>query len=207
MISTRLDLRKTILLHSCSNESVILHSLSESTAKFFIKASHNNVLEYILSKKVILVEGDAEYILMDLFYQKVANENLEDSDIHVISVGGTSFKRYLEIAKLLNIKTAVIRDNDNNYQANCIDNYSDYITSSIKIFSDKNNNKYTFEVVLYQENQNICDDLFSMGRKTLSVQDYMLQNKADIAFELLDKKSIELNTPGYIREAIEWIRK
>lgn len=206
LISTRLDLRQSILLNSNSSVPVLLKDLTDETAKFFIKAPDNNILEFILSEKVILVEGDAEYILMDTFFNKVTGEKVENSNIHIISVGGISFKRYLEISKILKIKTAVIRDNDKDYQTNCIDNYSEYIDDNIKIIADTNNDRYTFEVAIYQDNTEICDELFSAGRKTLRVQDYMLQNKADVAFELLDKRSNEIATPKYIREAIEWIK-
>jgi hypothetical protein len=34
----------------------------------------------------------------------------------------------------------------------------------------------------------------------------MLKNKADVAFELLDKKGEELDVPEYIENAIEWIK-
>ena len=51
-------------------------------------------------------------------YHKIHKERLEDSNIHVISVDGTSFKRYLDLAKLLDIKVTVIRDNDGDYQKN-----------------------------------------------------------------------------------------
>jgi putative ATP-dependent endonuclease of the OLD family len=207
LISTRLDLRKSILLNSNSSTPVLLNDLTEETAKFFIKAPDNNILEFILSEKVILVEGDAEYILMDTFFNNETGEKAENSNIHIISVGGTSFKRYLEISKILKIKTAVIRDNDKNYQVNCIDNYSDYVDDNIKISADANNDRYTFEIAIYQDNTEICDELFSAGRRTLSVQAYMLKNKADVAFELLDKKSNEIIPPEYIKEAIQWINE
>ena len=206
LVSTRLDLRKTILLNSNSHIPVLLKDLSEDTAKFFIKAPDNNILEFILSNKVILVEGDAEYILMESFYYNVTGEKIENSNIHIISVGGTSFKRYLEIAKLLEIKTAVIRDNDRDYKANCVDNYADYTNETIQVFADLDNERYTFEVVIYQDNKVICDELWEAKRRTLSVQEYMLKNKADVAFELLDKKSAEISTPDYIKKAIEWIK-
>lgn len=207
LISKRLDLRKSILLNSSCSTPLMLKNLPESTAKYFIKAPDNNILEFILSKKVILVEGDAEYILMEEFYNNITKGKMYDSNIHVISVGGTSFKRYLDIAKLLNIKTAVIRDNDNDYQGNCVNNYVDYICENIRIFSDKDNIRYTFEVALYLDNSVLCNELFGAERKTLSVQDYMLKNKADVAFELLDKRAKEIFPPSYIREAIEWIKE
>ena len=207
LISTRLDLRKSILLNSNSTRPVLLKDLPEKTATFFIKAPDNNIVEFVLSKKAILVEGDAEYILMEQFFREVAKTELDKSDIHIISVGGTSFKRYLDLAKLLKIKTAIIRDNDKNHQINCVDNYSDYVGDLIQVFSDKNNLRYTFEICVYEDNKTICDGLFSAGRKSLTVQDFMLQNKADAAFEILEKKASEISTPTYIKEAIEWIRK
>ena len=70
LISARLDLRKTILLNSNNITSLKLTSLPEETAKFFMKSPDNNILRFILSKKVILVEGDAEYILMEAMYRK-----------------------------------------------------------------------------------------------------------------------------------------
>lgn len=207
LISTRLDLRKSILLNSNSSLPVLLKDLPETTAAFFIKAPDNNIIEFVLSKKVILVEGDAEYILIEHFFKQVSRVELDSSNVHVISVGGTSFKRYLDLAKLLHIKTAVIRDNDKNHQVNCVDNFSDYSGDLIQVFSDANNARYTFEVCIYEDNKTVCNDLFIVGRRTLSVQDYMLQNKADVAFELLEKHSSAIEAPQYIKDAIEWIRK
>lgn len=208
MISTRLDLRKSILLNSSCEEAVLLNDITEKTAKFFMKAPDNNMLEFVLSKKVVLVEGDSEFILMESFYENVTNSELELSDIHIISVDGTSFKRYLEIAKKLNIRTAVIRDNDKNYQQNCVENYIDFVNyDNIKVFSETDNLKYTFEICLYNENRNICDDLFLAGRKTLTVQEYMIKDKAEVAYQLLDVKSLELNVPEYIKQAILWIKE
>ena len=205
LISSRLDLRKSILLNSSSHERVLLKDLPEDTAKFFIKAPDNNILEYVLSEKVILVEGDAEYILIDSMFFKESGKSLEEEKIHVISVDGTSFKRYLDISKILSIKTVVITDNDKNYNKNCVDRYSDYKTDFIKVFADDNKDRYTFEVCIYQDNKVICDELFGK-RKTLDVIDFMLQNKADVAYELMDKKANDINVPKYIKDAFKWIK-
>ncbi|WP_323946946.1 ATP-dependent nuclease, partial [Aeromonas caviae] len=77
LISTRLDLRKSILINSSSKKPVTLKNLSNSTAKFFMKAPDNNILELVLSSKVILVEGDAEYMLIDAMYSKETGRSLE----------------------------------------------------------------------------------------------------------------------------------
>jgi putative ATP-dependent endonuclease of OLD family len=96
-----------------------------------MKAPDNNLLELALCKKAILVEGDAEFILMDAMYKNSAIGACTDADgIHVISVDGTSFKRYFELAKPLGIKVAAVRDNDGDYQANCVANYADFTSAS-----------------------------------------------------------------------------
>lgn len=203
-ICARLDLRHALLLGS--GQAGRLKDLSVPTANFFMKAPDNNVLELALSRRVILVEGDAEFILMEHFYKQQTGHPPQTDDVHIISIGGTSFKRYLELGKLLNIKVAAIRDNDGNYQQNCVANYEGYLYDSAKIFADLDPDRSTFEIGLYNDNQETCDELFAAGRKKLTVQEYMLKNKADAAFELLTKKSAELIAPKYIQEAIKWIR-
>ena len=207
-IATRLNLQKVLVL---SNEnpprSFSLKQLTTDTAKFFMKAPDNNLLELALCKKVILVEGDAEFILMDALYRNSANGASTEADcVHVLSVDGTSFKRYLELAKLIGCKVAAIRDNDSDYQTNCVTNYVDHITPSIKVFADNNNARHTFEVCMYEDNKVACDELFTAGRKLLTVQDYMLKNKTDAAFSLLEKKGAALVAPKYIQDAVAWIK-
>ena len=207
MICSRLDLRKAVLLNSSGSTPALLSQLSDDTAKFFMKAPDNSVLEFVLAKKALLVEGDAEFILMDAFYKRHSGGATPEADgVHVIPVG-TSCKRYMELAKLLNIKTAVVRDNDRNYQANCVDRNVGHVTDDIMVFADQDNARWTFEVCVYRDNVAVCDALFSAERKSLSVEDYMLANKADAAFELLDKKLDDLVAPAYIKNAIAWIRK
>lgn len=172
-----------------------------------MKAPDNNVLELALCKKAMLVEGDAEFILMDVLYKNAAPGFSTDADVvHVISVDGTSFKRYLELAKLLGTRVAAIRDNDKDYQENCVENYKDLVSEEIQIFADEDNARYTFEICVYQDNKKICDEEFSAGRVTLTVQEFMLKNKTDAAFTLLEKRGAEIVPPAYIKKAISWIR-
>ena len=98
-ISSRLDLRNAILLGESG--PVLLQELSEDTASFFIKAPDNNMLEFALARRVILVKGDAEFILIEAFYRSLTGRAPEDDGIHVIAIGGTSFWRYLTLARLL----------------------------------------------------------------------------------------------------------
>ena len=107
----------------------------------------------------------------------------------------------------MGIRTAVIRDNDGDYQTNCIDSYLGYVADNIGVFYDAVNTSSTFEICLYDLNREVCDELWLADRKTLSVQEYMLKNKADCAFELLDKKADQIIIPDYIERAFQWINE
>lgn len=205
MISARLDLRKCLLLNSTSTEVVSLADLTEDTAKFFMKAPDKNLLEFILSKKAILVEGDAEYILVEEFFRKVTGRSPEEAETHVISVGGKTFKRYLELARLLQIRTAVVTDNDGNYKANCTEYYKEFVCDHIRVFADLDDQNWTFEVSLYRTNTELCDALFGEGRRSLSVEEYMIQKKTEAAFRLLEEHGMDVEPPQYFVEAIRWI--
>jgi hypothetical protein len=168
-----------------------------------MKAPPHNVLDFVLSKKVILVEGIAEYILAEKFYEAAVGRTASSDDVHIIEVGGTAFKRYLEIAKILGIKTVVIRDNDGD--VNQADNYSDFTSDTIKIYTDQNATNTTFEISFYNANTSFCDGLFSAGRRTLTIQQYMLNNKTDAAFEILKGYDNTVVIPSYISDAMKWI--
>ncbi|MFX5008992.1 TOPRIM nucleotidyl transferase/hydrolase domain-containing protein, partial [Acinetobacter baumannii] len=90
-ISSRLDLRKAILLGSA--RPVLMNELSAETAAFFMKAPDNNVLEFALARRVLLVEGDAEFILIEAFYRRLYGRAPEEDGVHIIAIGGTSFRR------------------------------------------------------------------------------------------------------------------
>jgi putative ATP-dependent endonuclease of OLD family len=60
---------------------------------------------------------------------------------------------------------------------------------------------------MYQDNKGICDRLFLESRKTLTVEEYMLKNKTDSAFQLLQENGADLVAPLYIQQAVAWIRE
>ena len=207
LVASRLNLKKIILLNSNNCNTLSLGSVDDETANFFMKSPNSNLLEYILSKKVILVEGHAEYILIEKLYEIYTKNIPENDDIHIIAVGGICFKRYLEIGNALNIKTAVITDNDKNYECNCTQKYLDYVNKNIKIFADEDDEIYTFEKSIYKANKSICDKVMIRStRQTLTAEEYMLKNKSESAFVLLCTKK-ELSIPKYIEDAIKWIKK
>lgn len=203
LISTRLELQNLLIMHEgAEDKPTSLSNLKVDTAKYFMKAPVANVIEFAISKKAILVEGPSEYMLFERFYKTVTDHKPERDNVHIIDVRGLSFKRYLEIAQLLNSKVAVITDNDKNKQKNCIDKYADFADdTNIEIHYEDDETKSTFEIVLYGDNHALCDRLF--GENAI---DYMLENKTEAAYRLLSQNET-IAVPDYIQGAIEWIKE
>ena len=86
-----------------------------------------------------------------------------------------------------------------------MERFADYQADNVKVFADEDPERWTFEVCVYQNNKAVCDELFGPGRKSLSVQDYMLANKTEAALALLRANKGRLTAPAYLRKAIEWI--
>lgn len=203
LVCSRLDLRKVVMMPTGNS----LREVDPDTADFFCKAPDNYVLEFAMSRRVILVEGDAEFILIAAMYESATGSTLERDGVHVIAVGGTSFKRYLRLAKILGVHTAVIRDNDGSYEKHCVENYEGLIGVHAQVFADRNDKRSTFEICLYEDNKALCDKLFGVGRKTLTPLEWMLSNKAEAALSLLKHHKGELKVPTYLCEAMTWARK
>lgn len=210
MICSRLNLKKVICLNSNSINTVDFKNISEETSDFFMKSPSNDILRFVLSKKVILVEGAAEYILLEKFYEIIEKEKIDNQEISIIAINGLSFLRYLEVANKLAIKVAVVTDNDENYQKNIIEKYSQYKNcKNINIFSDENNENKTFEVCLYKDNVNYIKSKNITTSK--DKQKFMLNNKSENAYRILkelekDKGEEGFKIPEYIVRAIKWIK-
>lgn len=86
--------------------------MKSDIAEFFVRADDNALLQLLLSKKVFLVEGATEFLLLPMFYQQITGHTIEEDGASVISCDGVSYKRYLEIAEATDKKTVVVADND-----------------------------------------------------------------------------------------------
>ena len=201
LISTRLELNNVFILQGEDvSKPLALSDLKAETARYFMKTPPAGIIEFTLSNRTMLVEGPAEYMLFDNFYKKIHGHKMEEDNIQVMDVRGLSFKRFLEIAAITGAKVAVVTDNDNDYQKNCIDKYSDFANiENINIFYESDNSKRTFEIVLEDRNKQLCEDLFGN-----TAVDYMLKNKTEAAYQLMNAPDIVV--PDYIERAIRWIK-
>lgn len=204
-VLNKLGLDKVILIHNGNH--MTLKDLKEDTYKYFKKLPGYDTLRLLLSDKVILVEGPSDELIVQKAYIQKYNKLPIEDGIDVITVRGLSFKRFLEIADILQKHVAVITDNDGNVEQNITNKYSDYLNhQTIKIcYSDDESSK-TLEPQLVAVNElqilnNILEKEFSTKEELVK---YMTtsSNKNDCAMRIFDTQ-VEIIIPEYINEAIE----
>ena len=99
-VENKLGLENLLLLSESNCCS--MKDLKKDTFEFFKKVAGYDTLRIILCKKAILVEGDSDEVVVQRAYMDTHNGRLPIQDcIDVMTAGGVTFKRYLEIAQVL----------------------------------------------------------------------------------------------------------
>lgn len=217
-VANKLGLRKLMLLEK--QNIMKFGDLSENTQDFFMKKPGYDTLRFLLCSKAILVEGDADELIVQRAYVDKYDKLPVEDEIDVISVG-TTFLRFLEIAEKLKKETIVVTDNDGDIDA-LERKYENYIGSNskeyIKIYyeSETHNNQGslkaknggtfnydTLEPCILRANSletinDILGKSFNLDDKLIK---YMVENKTDCAIQIF-KSSKKIKYPDYIKKAI-----
>lgn len=213
MIVSRLNLNNVLWI--TEDEVKNLKDVKSDVAEFFVRADDNAFLQLLLSKKVFLVEGATEFLLLPMFYQQIIGNTIEEDGISVISCNGISYKRYLEIAKATDKKIAVVTDNDKKAHKITEAVSFNQVNSLQHIFMGATVDEWTWEACVYKENKTILDGMIDVqagATYKFHDKDYgavlgkMLNSKVDVAYQMLTSGKT-FAVPQYIKDAIEWLRK
>lgn len=218
-VANKLGLGSIILLHD--QKTTKFDALSIGTKAFFEKLSGYDTLRLLLCKKAILVEGDSDELVVQKAYMSKNDGKLPIEDgVDVISVG-TSFLRFLEIAKKIKKPVSVVTDNDGNIEA-VKRKYSEYLLEEsttkdfIKIcfdetvdtgklrIGDKMFNYNTLEPKMLKANSlKELNKILDADCKTVDdLHKYMKEYKTDSALKIFDTAD-KINFPEYITKAIK----
>ncbi len=197
-----------------------LKDLSKDTINYFEKISGYDTLRFILCKQSVLVEGDSDELVFQRAYFDKHNKLPADDGIEIIAVG-LAYKRFLELANKLNLKTIVITDNDGNLdKINALT--KEFGSENIHIFSGElvfTNEELNFDVVKVPNvntlepeivRANDIEDLNNIFERNYESKEslchYMITNKTESAWKIFNSdKSIKY--PRYIENAIEALEK
>lgn len=203
-VANKLGLENLVLL-GARHKITKLNSLSEDTQGYFKKLPGYDTLRFILSDKVILVEGPSDELFVQKAYQKQNDNKLPiEAGIDVISVRGLSFKRFLQIAQIVKNEVVVVTDNDGNFEEKVQNKYQEFVeVENITICSDNNNDYPTLEPQIANVNSLAALNTI-LERTDESIDellDFMKKNKTECALKFFETNE-PFNIPEYISNAI-----
>lgn len=218
LIVTRFNLKKVLWINETNNTLNSLDNICDTVKDYFIKLENNNLLQFILSPRVILVEGPTEYLMIDYIYKQIYSESIEKSCIDIISCNGLTYKNYIEVAKLINKKVAVITDNDGDQSKINEINTDNAANQNINIFTAQSIDLFTWEKCLLEKNKTVEEFMklitlqegahYKIGGKEPETKElgYMMNHKVKFAMDIINS-GIKLEIPDYVKEALKWIKK
>jgi AAA domain-containing protein/OLD-like protein/putative AbiEii toxin of type IV toxin-antitoxin system len=200
-VLNKLGVESVVLFHR--GNSIRLNALTKGTQDYFMRLPGHDTLRLILAKRSILVEGPSDELIVQAAFRKQHGKMPLDAGVDVISVNSLAFKRFLEIAVLLDHTVAVVTDNDGNVSAMAT-KYADYLgLPKISIRYDEDENHRTLEPQLLKANNRVVIEkvLGKTFADDNALLDYMKDNKADTALKFFTTKE-PWNVPEYIVHAV-----
>lgn len=218
LIVSRLDLRNTIWINQ--GKCYSLSSVPDETADYFMKTDNMQLLNFILVQKIILVEGNSEYILLPQLVINSMGYTLVEKNIEILSAGGITYKHYIELSKIVKNNLLVITDNDGDQET--IDDINDLnenfrsTSTNIYIKCSSSISEFTFEVCLFNKNKSNLNKISDLKPGTRAEYRgvpldrnlaYMLKNKTEAALRISEEAKYKdlILLPDYIQEGIEWL--
>ena len=212
-IANKLDLGNVILV---KNGYIKPYSaLPEETKKYFTKLPGYDTLRFVLASRVILVEGPTDDLIIQRAYKDQCGHLPADDGIDIIAVDSLAFKRFADIANLVNKDVVIVTDNDGNIEKKIKEKYKDYISRpNLHFYYEENEDRNTIEPSVLNVN---CidgqprDSFKSIISKngSLESRDYngvlkfMSENKVEWAFRVFDAKET-ISYPEYIQNVIKY---
>lgn len=203
-VLNKLGLGNLVLL--APTTGIRLTDLDPSTLDYFQKLSGYDTLRVVLAKKIILVEGPSDELIVQRAYRDKHGKLPIEDGVDIINVRGLSFKRFLDIAKPLGIEVRVVTDNDGKDPATVESGYDEYTSgTSISVHVGKDTALKTLEPQLLAANsrEKFNAILGTSHPDNAALLKYMTagNNKTTCALALFETPEA-LVMPGYIADAV-----
>jgi putative ATP-dependent endonuclease of the OLD family len=200
-VLNKLGLESVLLF--ANGKTLPLKSLRKDTKDYFLKLPGYDTLRLILADRAVLVEGPSdELIVQKAFLMKYGKMPLE-VDVDVISVSSLAFKRFLDIALVLDANVDVVTDNDGDTD-NLKMKYADYDgKGNITVYYDDDLSHPTLEPQLVKANGRELVNRI-LGKSYATNEDllkYMHDNKTECALKFFETTTA-WNVPEYISHVV-----
>lgn len=175
-VLNKLSIDKICLLQ---DEYKRLNKLDKEVVKTLKRLPGYDTLRVALSKKVVLVEGPSDELVLKKIYRDKHHGRLPEQDgIDIIVVRGVGFKTFIEIGKEIGTAVNVLRDNDGDYQGKVVEARKEYTKfPNIKLISSEDNGDFSLEPAMISANARSEKELVSFAEIVLSTTTYNLFKK------------------------------
>jgi putative ATP-dependent endonuclease of the OLD family len=181
-----------------------LTELPGDTLDYFKKLSGYDTLRIVLARRVILVEGPSDELVVQRAYRDAHGKLPMEDGVDVINVRGLSFKRFLDIAKPLGTRVDVVTDNDGKAPDDVLKDYEEYLEGgAIRVHVGSAGGGKTLEPqLLFANGREAVNKL--LGRSDAddeTLAKYMEAHKTTCALAILEAETA-VTIPDYIRTAV-----
>ena len=126
-----------------------------------------------LSRKVILVEGPSDELVLKKIYMRKFSRMPEQDGIDIIVVRGVGFNTFIEVGKEIGTQIRVLRDNDGDFDTHVVKERAKYVAyPNIRLISSANDKEFSLEPALIHANAKDVATLDAFAKVVLSTQTF-----------------------------------
>ena len=204
-VANRLGIDKLVLLHQGTPAK--LSSLTPDTVSYFRKLAGYDTLRLVLATHVVLVEGPSDAIIFERAYRDIVGSLPIENGVDVISMGGLTSRRALEVCRALKRRVTALQDNDGRTPDEIVDALGELLEDETRVlFVGDPDDGTTLEPQLVSANSiNTLRAVLGL-KDSVDPLEWMTNNKTEMAIRIFDAKE-PISMPRYVREAIEFLRQ
>lgn len=204
-VLNRLGLDHLLLLGS--DGAARITDLTPDTVTYFKHLPGYDTLRLVLASRLVLVEGPSDEMIFERAFQDVTGHTTAEAGIDVVSMGGITFARALELCATLNRSVVALQDNDgttpDDIRAN--ENLAKSLSDNRRMCVGDPALGYTLEPQLISVN-GIDRMRTILGlRPQDNPETWMPNHKTETALRILESPQ-NIEYPPYILEAVGFAR-
>jgi putative ATP-dependent endonuclease of OLD family len=199
-VANRLGVDRLLLLHD--GVPAKISGLEQNTVDYFRKLAGYDTLRLVLADRAVLVEGPSDVMIFERAYRDATGVAASNHGIDIISMGGLTFKRALELCAALGRDATVVQDNDGRPPGEILAVLGDLLEDGKRqLFAGEPSDGETLEPQLVTANGGeALRGVLKLGADT-DVELWMSHNKTEAALRIHDSTT-QIAMPSYIAEAV-----
>jgi putative ATP-dependent endonuclease of OLD family len=199
-VANRLGVDRLLLLRDGVPAKIL--GLEQDTVDYFRKLAGYDTLRLVLANRVVLVEGPSDVMIFERAYRDATGASPSDHGVDVISMGGLTFKRALELCGALDRDATVLQDNDGRPPADIRAGLQELLKDGKRqLFVGDPSDGETLEPQMVTANgEDKLREVLKL-REDTDVGLWMSRNKTEAALHIHDSRS-KIVMPSYITEAV-----